>query len=66
MKLMRNLRTGKVAGYDAELVEGGRWEIIPEPTPQDKPFDQDFINAKDAVHITLTSSSGETTEQTQA
>ena len=25
---MKNVRTGKVAAYDAELVESGRWEEI--------------------------------------
>ncbi len=32
---MKNIRTGKVAVYDADLVEGGRWEeYFP---PKEKP-----------------------------
>lgn len=32
MRQMRNVRTGKVAVYDADLIESGRWEEVrPEP-----------------------------------
>jgi hypothetical protein len=78
---MRNIHTGKIAVYDADLIEGGRWEAYsPEAesakaeTPKaastkaktPKPFDQDFIAAQDEVTITLTDASGKTTENPQA
>lgn len=55
---MRNVRTGKVASYDAELVETGRWELV-EEKPKKGPFDSDAVTAKDIMSITLTRSSGE-------
>lgn len=37
LKQMRNTRTGKIAVYDADLVESGRWEVLPtEEAPQEK------------------------------
>lgn len=57
-KQMRNVRTGKIAAYDAELVETGRWELV-EEKPKKGPFDADAVTARDVVAITLTRSSGE-------
>jgi hypothetical protein len=57
-KMMRNLRTGKMAAYDAELVESGRWELVVEK-PNKGPFDSDAVTAKDIMSITLTRGSGE-------
>ncbi len=35
---MRNVRTGKIAVFDADLVESGRWEeIVAEQPKADKP-----------------------------
>jgi hypothetical protein len=35
MRQMKNIRTGKIAVYDADLIEGGRWEeYLP---PKEKP-----------------------------
>lgn len=37
-KLMRHIRTGKIAVYDADLVEAGRWEAVDEtPAPPADP-----------------------------
>jgi hypothetical protein len=37
---MRNVRTGKLAVYDADLVETGRWEVVEEtPTPPPVKFE---------------------------
>lgn len=35
MRQMKNVRTGQVAAFDAELVESGRWvEVVKEPTEE--------------------------------
>ena len=36
---MKNTRTGKIAVYDADLIEAGRWEeyFPPKEKPQAKP-----------------------------
>lgn len=63
MRQMRNIRTGKIAVYDADLVESGRWEIYsPQEAAAPKPFDQEFLNTSESVQITLTSDAGESTE----
>lgn len=67
MRQMRNIRTGKIAVYDADLVESGRWELIEPtkasaPSKPSKPFDQEFLNTSETVQISLTSESGELTE----
>ena len=63
MKLMKNVRTGKIAVYDADLIESGRWEVYVEQTAAPKkPFDQEFLNAKDRVQITLTRADGESVD----
>lgn len=61
MRQMRNIRTGKIAVYDADLVESGRWELYApkEQASSAKPFDQEFLNASDEVSITVTRSDGE-------
>lgn len=63
MRQMRNIRTGKIAVYDADLVESGRWEVYsPQEEARPKPFDQEFLNTSESVHIVLTSEAGESTE----
>lgn len=38
MRQMRNTRTGKIAVYDADLVESGKWEeVVAEKPAEEKP-----------------------------
>ncbi len=57
MRQMRNIRTGRVAVYDADLIESGRWEEVtaskPEPVPELKPSNNDDVLVKDEAVVTL-------------
>lgn len=56
MQYMRNSRTGKIAVYDADLVETGRWELIgtAESVKPEKPSANDVVAVQDEVQITVT------------
>jgi hypothetical protein len=56
MKKMRNIKTGRVAVYDAELVQSGRWvELDSEPKVEaKKPGANDVVAVQDEVKITVT------------
>jgi hypothetical protein len=56
MKHMRNIKTGRVAVYDAELVQSGRWEEVgAEPKVEaKKPGANDVVAVQDEVKITVT------------
>jgi hypothetical protein len=51
---MRNLRTGRVASYDAELVAAGTWEEVISKQEKPKSPTQDEVAVKDEVKITIT------------
>ena len=69
-KLMRHTRTGKIAVYDADLIESGRWEPVDEPvaTPADpkpkkprrKGGPDDHLRIAETVSIVLFKSDGTT------
>jgi hypothetical protein len=60
-KLMRNVRTGKLAVYDRELVESGRWiEVTNEPAP--KKSVKDSLALKDELEVVITRSAHESVE----
>lgn len=55
MRLMRNVRTGKTAVYDADLIESGKWEEVDKaaPNPSAKGSPDDEVSVKDEVKVTL-------------
>lgn len=58
MRQMRNLRTGKVAVYDADLVESGRWEEIRVGQTDEQPKQKasgpaDEVAVSDEISIVL-------------
>jgi len=53
MRQMRNLRTGKLAVYDADLVEGGNWEEVLPAEKKKSPTD-DKVGVTDEIQITVT------------
>lgn len=55
MRQMRNTRTGKIAVYDADLIETGRWEEVgAEPAPKADPkANDDEVSVKDELQVTL-------------
>ena len=53
MRQMRNLRTGKLAVYDADLVEGGNWEEVLPAEKKKGPTD-DEVGVTDEIQITVT------------
>lgn len=60
-KLMRNVRTGKLAVYDRELVETGRWIDLEEETAQKK-LAEDTLVLKDEIEVVVTRSTDEVIE----
>lgn len=59
MRLMKNTRTGKIAVYDADLVETGRWEEF-RKTDDEQPVQvpkqsgpDDAVAVQDEISITL-------------
>ena len=61
-KLMRNVRTGKTALYDRELVETGRWVALEDEKPVAKPVQEDRLVVKDEVEVIITRSHDESVE----
>lgn len=53
MRQMKNTRTGKIAVYDADLIESGRWEEIDAAQAAQKPRADDEVSVKDEVTVTL-------------
>jgi len=54
IRMMRNVRTGKVAVYDEALVADGRWvEVKDEAPAAPKPSANDDVAVKDEVTVTL-------------
>lgn len=55
IRMMRNVRTGKIAIFDESLVADGRWaEIKDEASPAaPKPSANDDVAVKDEVTVTL-------------
>lgn len=55
MRQMRNTRTGKIAVYDADLIETGRWEELgAEDAPKQNPKpNDDEVSVKDELKVTL-------------
>ena len=55
IRMMRNVRTGKLAVYDATLMADGRWEeVIEDGQPAaPKPSADDQVAVKDEVQVTL-------------
>jgi hypothetical protein len=58
---MKNIRTGKIAVYDADLIEGGRWEeyIAPKEKPTLK---VGKLKAKGALEVKQPESENESIE----
>lgn len=59
MKLMRNIRTGRLVVYDESLLALGRFEVYEEPAK----IDEDEIHATDSLSITVKRASGESIER---
>ena len=54
MRQMKNVRTGKIAVYDADLIETGRWEEVNGDAVEKKPKGQnDEVSVKDEATVTL-------------
>lgn len=54
MRLMRNVRTGKTAVYDADLIETGKWEEVDKVAPPaPKGSSNDEVSVKDELQVTL-------------
>lgn len=59
MKLMRNIRTGKLVVYDESLLATGRFEEYVEPPSVD---DDEYLFS-DSLSITIRKASGESIER---
>ena len=53
MRQMRNVRTGKIAVYDADLIESGRWEEVVGDVADKKPNADDEVSVKDEISVKL-------------
>jgi hypothetical protein len=53
MRQMKNTRTGKIAVYDADLIETGRWEEVTAESAAKKPNADDEVSVKDEIAVTL-------------
>lgn len=66
-RLMRNIRTGKVAVYDEALIADGRWvEVKDDAAPAPKPSANDDVAVKDEVTVTLTKGAKDEGKQRKA
>lgn len=54
MRQMRNVRTGKLAVYDADLVESGKWEEVLPAEAKKKSPTEDEVGVTDEIQITVT------------
>lgn len=54
-RLMRSVRTGKIAVYDEALIADGRWVEVKDEdaAPPPKPSANDDVAVKDEVTVTL-------------
>lgn len=53
MRQMRNVRTGKVAVYDPDLIETGRWEEVHGDQAKHPKGQVDEVSVKDEISVKL-------------
>jgi hypothetical protein len=65
MQYMRHSRTGKIAVYDADLVETGRWELVGTAAAVEakKPSANDAVAVQDEIQITVTRGKNESKQR---